>query len=755
MDSDEEDPLEAPVKYPDDDSGSAYENSDSEQPSPQQLQRYKAPNPRASSRASSRRAPASRSQTQETSTTVLSSDSESASEEEEEEEPAVEDDPELREQAEKWAANFKPPESPSQIQTPERRARRKRRASKTGCEIRAKRLKSYYNAEYRELLNSAIQEASTKILQEDKESFKTSQLGVSIWTAWEKTTFFSALSRLGRDDIRGIAERIGTKSETEVHEYIRLLHQESTGHQDGRYISYTDISPAIQVSEECCAVLDRAGDALASRQERREAQVEGKKWGEAWLVTDTVARQLDKHRKGAKGEEEFDEAFPAANLFHLNNWLELSEKVFMNPGAPHEEDNWRNLAEQGEIPAIRATALEDFHSLTVSITKRIISTVLFCTMSRQRAMSWTKKTKHAEISSDDVEAALEILGLPKGGQDFWIKSARRNHLRVINDESAVADKPSILPYDEVEAILSSLKRTRPRSRSRSRSRSQSRSRSRSMSCSTRHASIASSHRSTGQSSGSDEEPSDSSIVDSDDISMSELETDSSTSQASTTQLTTSSHKGGYRKSARARKAAERAHERYIEALDTNASKKAEQELWRILDQDPPFELEGEEVVEPQGKAKLQGGSDWRTYMEYWCEWEVFERPVERPAFEKNRVRMERKRKEKDDPEKEGIVVNEGSPSEMSEDDEEEEVEVGKDDIDAHETQSEDGHEDEESERDEYGARIERDENHQIVVDGSDDEQSMSDGPLSTFHEEWLAQQTGSNSYDGMRIKLEE
>ncbi|KAH8656180.1 hypothetical protein BGZ60DRAFT_347288, partial [Tricladium varicosporioides] len=642
MDSDEEDPLEAPMIYPDDDSGSAYENSDSE-PSLQQRRGYKATISRASSRASSRRAPASRNQSRETSTSLLNSDSESVSEEEGED-PVIENNPELREQAEKWAADFKPPQSPSQIRTPERHFSRKRRVTKTGGEIRAKRLKNYYNAGYRELLNSDIQEVSTKVPQEDKEAFKTCQLGVSTWTVWEKNNFFSALSRLGRDDIRGVAERVGTKSETEVHEYIRLLHQASVDRQDARYFSYKDIPAAIQVSEECSAVLERAGDALASRQERLEAQVEERKWGEAWLLTSAVASQLDKHRKDAKGEEEFDETFPAANLFHLNNWLDLSEKVFMNPGAPHEEGNWRNVAEQGENPAIRATALEDFYSLTISLTKRIISTVLFCTMSRQRAMSWTKKHKQAEINSDDVAAALKILNLPKDTQDFWIKSARRNHLCVIDDEVAVQDEPSVLPLDEVEAILSSLKHPRPCSRSHLRSRSQSCSQPRFMSHSTRRGSVASSHHSTSQYSGLDEESSDLLLGDSDDISMSELRTDSSTSQLSHsyTNATTLSRKGGYHKSAHARKATDRAHERYIEALDISASKKAELKLWKILEQDPPFELEVEEVLRPEGRMKLQGSSDWRTYMEYWSEWEVFERPVEREAFEKNVIRMKRK-----------------------------------------------------------------------------------------------------------------
>ncbi|KAF4636385.1 hypothetical protein G7Y89_g1692 [Cudoniella acicularis] len=725
MDSDEIDPFGGLVPYPDDDSGSAYENPESDQSSSHQG-RSKAKNSRASSLATSRnRNQSLQSSRHPSEEVVLSSEFDEEDEGDLTSEPTIQD-PKIREDAERWAANFTAPQSPSQIPTPERRVPRKRRATKSGTEIRAKRLKGYYNEEYREILNRDIQEASAKLLKEDKDSFNASQLGVSIWAPTEKDLFFSALSRLGRDDIRGIAKRIRTKSETEVHEYIHLLHQGSVEQKDRGQLSFADVPAANQISEECCAVLERAGDALASRQERIEAKVEEGKWGEAWLVTETVSRQLDKYRKDGEGEAEFNQVLPAANLFHLKHWLELSEKVFMNPAAPYENDNWQSLAEHGEKPAIRATAFEDFHSSTVSITKRLVSTVLFCTMSRQRAMS-SKKRKYAEVNCDDVEAALDILKMKKDNHSFWTKAARRCHLRVINDESQAENENGPMTYDEVEAALNSSQR--PRSRTRSRSRSLSRASHR------RRMSAGSSTQADIPSSPSDSD-SNSSLLDSDDISVSDSDLDTSSLDASAPETDTSTR--GHLKS---KKAFQRAQNHYIEALDTTKSKADELELWKILDQTPPFEVKAEAVEEPEGKKlKLQGMSDWRRYTEYWSEWEVFEGGLpEKEAFERNARRMERRRREKSAERKERRRDQELDGNVENSEEDDEDVEDVSDELER-DSQGDESEVDEEN-----GAGNEQ---ATVEIDVSEDESSMSDEFHTAFQDEWMAQQSfGSRHVD--------
>jgi RNA polymerase I-specific transcription initiation factor RRN5 len=130
-----------------------------------------------------------------------------------------------------WSAQFKAPLLSGDTGTPSRKATHANSVAKRKSQResyskgKAKRLKPYYSDEYRMLLNENIEDAATGVLEEDFPPLNASQIGSSFWTVADKDIFFSALARLGRDDIRGISARVGTKSEVEVHEYILLLNQ--------------------------------------------------------------------------------------------------------------------------------------------------------------------------------------------------------------------------------------------------------------------------------------------------------------------------------------------------------------------------------------------------------------------------------------------------------------------------------------------------------------------------------------------------
>jgi RNA polymerase I-specific transcription initiation factor RRN5 len=669
MDLDDAEALREPAIYPDETSGSAYEtNSEAEGSSSHDGQAVTA----RSSRASSVK---SRSKKTKSKRHVMAEDEELSGEEGK---SAAADRASITpsthrqsfEDAEEWASNFQAPASPSAIKDPPRSAagsRAKRKAHKPANEIRAKRLKSYYNNDYRELLNIDIEDTAAGRIQGDQYPLQASQIGSSIWTASEKDLFFTALARLGRDSVRGIAARIGSKSELQVQEYIQLLHQGINERRlrEGRLLAPTDMPAAIQISDECSGVLERAGDALAIRQERAEEKIEKTKWGDSWLLTKDSSRFLEKRRKEEGGGETLEEVLPAVNLFHLKRWLELSEKVFMNPAAPYEDDNWQALAEAGETPAIRATAFADFHSLAVNITKRLVSTIFYCTMSRLRARE-SNKVKHAEVGPSDVEAAVNILGMKSNSNAFWIGSARRCRLRVTDDgpevdenddeeEDAEADENQegqFMAYNDVEAALSSS--GLPWSRSTSRQVL-----SRPPSCSSANSDLP-----LSSSSSLDISPSDPSVV---DCSSSSAEnSDSSSSPNSSTQFhfSTRRHVVKLKKKA-ARKAAEKAQEEYTEAFDMQASQLEEAHLWELLKQDPPFEVEKVESLEKfeigMGKWK-RGATDGnvREWVGFWSEWETMETPVTEQEFEKNR-KVSRKMKRQVEEVQEGF----GSSDEAS------------------------------------------------------------------------------------------
>ncbi|PMD23395.1 hypothetical protein NA56DRAFT_644276 [Hyaloscypha hepaticicola] len=672
MDHDNVDAPRELLIYSDDESGSAYETeSENGSSSSHDERAITARSSRASSVKSRGRTAKKRGS--------ANSENEELSDVEERQSAApnraASEDDQTFQDAHEWAANFQAPESPSDVKYPPRKEagsrtrRRKRKAHKPANEIRAKRLKPYYNNDYRELLNIDIEDTAAGRIQEDNYPLTAGRYGSSIWTPAEKDLFFTALARLGRDNVRGIAARIGSKSELQVQEYIQLLdHGIREKQRDNmQFLGLTDMPAAIQISNECNAVLERAGDALATREERAEEKIEKSKWADSWLLTRDVSRELEKRRKAEGGEEEVDEVLPAVNFFNLKHWLQLSEKVFMNPAAPHGEDNWQCLTEPGETPAIRATAFEDFHSIAVNITKRLVSATLYCTMSKQRARN-SKKIQHADVSPGDVEAAVNFLGLKANSNKFWIGTARRCHLQVVNDDLEAdeedgevegdedGDEDQLMTYEEVEAVLASLK-------------SPSRSRSTSRLPTSRPASRSSVHSEPDPSSTSSLEAeissSDSSGPDYPDSAAEVSDSSFSSSSSTHFRFSTRRHEAKLKKNA-ARKAIENAQDAYTEAFDMQASQLEEARLWALLQQDPPFELGKLEPLEglEKGKGKRKhGDGNWRKWVGFWSEWETMDTPVMDEEFESNkRIRRKVKRARVED-----VSHDSGSSEDSSED----------------------------------------------------------------------------------------
>uniref|UniRef100_A0A8R2FCR9 Uncharacterized protein n=1 Tax=Acyrthosiphon pisum TaxID=7029 RepID=A0A8R2FCR9_ACYPI len=151
-----------------------------------------------------------------------------------------------------------------------------------------------------------------------------------------------------------------------------------------------------------------------------------------------------------------NESQPAfANLFHLPNWLELSERIFMNSSIP--PSNWTYIDDRP--PSIWATAMDDFHSLALSFTKRIIHTTLLISMSRIRNKADLRETVEV-VKAKDVAAAISSLGLESNSMARWKGCARRLRLNVFEDlsdngeeESDEVENGDPLPYDDVEQML--------------------------------------------------------------------------------------------------------------------------------------------------------------------------------------------------------------------------------------------------------------------------------------------------------------
>ncbi|KAJ4399453.1 hypothetical protein N0V85_006023 [Neurospora sp. IMI 360204] len=382
-----------------------------------------------------------------------------------------------------------------------------------------KRHKTSFNHSYLALLNADIIDAASRFVptgDETTQQLVPSQIGLTVWTPAEKELFFSAVSRLGPDSAAAIASRIRTKSELEVAEYLEVFRQTIKTRQDPKLatqekflqpVTPAEVPAAVELSQQCCNALEEAADAVASRQEAWEEAEERRKWGESrWLIgkdnlkglemeaREEREKERERKRRAEKGkgkdvdqdgdadeegetvvknEEDVDEygrrKLPALDLFRVRKMLELSENVFMNSTV--DDYNWSSVSD--EPPAIRATALEDLHSLVVSLTRRLVAAVLYISESRIKAKRAVHPLTRNRVWIQDVEAAVLSLGLKKDSHQFWAGAARRLRLDVYGDEDydykeelarkeevgididmeMIRDEPEPLSYAEVEEAL--------------------------------------------------------------------------------------------------------------------------------------------------------------------------------------------------------------------------------------------------------------------------------------------------------------
>ncbi|KAJ9131576.1 RNA polymerase I-specific transcription initiation factor rrn5 [Pleurostoma richardsiae] len=319
---------------------------------------------------------------------------------------------------------------------------------------------SAFSRAYLDLLNEDIEDAASGYVPhadvdplEPSSALPASQIGMTFWTSAEKELFFSALGRLGRDDAAGIARRIRTKDELEVRQYLALLHDATAArrrHGELDPLELADFPAAVELSQECCEALEDAADALADRQERYEERVEAARWGaDLWLVTQDNCRGVEEEARALAGDE--PQAEPAS-LFKVENWLRLSERVFMN--SPAEEGNWWSVAD-GECPALRATALDDFYSLAVSITRRIVAATLYVAMSRVRSKRVEDPQLKGFVMLRDVAAAAASLGMTADKRSYWVGCPRRLGLEVYEDppRGTRDDGREPMAYENVETAL--------------------------------------------------------------------------------------------------------------------------------------------------------------------------------------------------------------------------------------------------------------------------------------------------------------
>lgn len=506
--------------------------------------------------------------------------------------------------------------------------KRKIKEDSTVLHGRLKRFKESYNDQYRKLFNEILIDSSQG-LPEETES-PVSQHGVSLWSSEEKDIFFCSLARRGRHDVRGIANDIGSKSESEVYLYLEKLQKAADNEQiysTSKQLPKTfDIPAAFEINPDCCRSLDTAAESLSVLQQQEEERLEKKKHGAFSLLTPRIANWAKRcMRSGDEGRNELLETLPTAELLNLKTLLTLSKRFFMNSSIM--ENNWRTYTERRKSPTITYTAFSDFHTLALSISRRIVQSSIFFAMSRRRALDASGGYKCGPyVKRLDVIAATNVLNLETSVGRLWTGVARKCNLRVYENLKHRQGSGKRYSYDEVEAVLTAP----PKRRGRSRAASQESDKS----------SDAEPERM--QDSGQSNKPdlSDSSGS-SDSFSKSDEEPNDPPNKDLSPNSTNDVSKP------KTRESLEEARDAYAEAIDRRASRAEEARLWELLGENPAQKMMLETPELPKKPIAQRKDEDdltyWKSWVNYTAEWETYETPIPASSFAENQTLGRRSR----------------------------------------------------------------------------------------------------------------
>ena len=495
----------------------------------------------------------------------------------------------------------------------------KKRKSETSAGHKPKKR---YNDQYRQLLNDTINTAAGRSHSDESERPRPSQHGVSWWTGDEKAIMFDVLAKKGENEISAIAAAIGTKSEMEVRVYLLMLRkasEEKLRQRGADRLSLVDIPAAAEIGADCCSVLDQHAQSLSSLQQTHEEKVERQKHAELWLLTHDIANWVEGHLEDESLEgADIRERLPAVSLLNLPKWLQLSERIFMNSASPREGESWQVVGKGRDTPSIMNTAFSDFHTLAVSITKRLIQSSLFYAKSRLRATDSSRYRYRPVVRAKDVKVATQVLGMKATAHEFWTRVPRRCNLQVYRGKQ----RARFLDYDQVERFLRQEEVEEQHSDGQT---------ERLVDSLTEHESDDDIAPALAEETTSEDSEYDDACRPSDLSGSQDLNGIEDDDQIPTESEWASKHD-------RAQRKLEREEDGYAEILDKQVSQAEEKRIWEMLDESPTSAVKPE-IPELPKKPGFRGKTTaslvhWKDKIEFWSEWEVFTSPVPRNRFER-------------------------------------------------------------------------------------------------------------------------
>ena len=493
-----------------------------------------------------------------------------------------------------------------------------------------RRVQGSYSTAYGDLWATTRKDIETGDVIDSESSLEQSQLGLCLWSGPEKTKFFHALTKYGRDDLPAIASSVGTKSEIEVRHYLQLLEkcllEKHLYESRTKLVGLTAMPAAVEIDEATEVLLDQAAEALRLYEDKETERVEPDQYSHLWRLDQEAAMYLEGLRdSGEKGEKEAFQLCPPIELLNLPKWTRLSEGLFMNSGPPKESDNWRELAFKGETPSILHSAFSDFHALAIHLTKIIVQSSLYYATSRLRSNDGTIAHKD-EVIPVDIYNAAESLNLPARSPRFWAELPRRNCLKVVDRRNLRGWIDRELASDEVEEqILQN-----PWATNRSQSRKEDDMHTRDAEDDTPDTDEV-----TFAKSGDDHQTSSSSVTESEESPLDEGDSSAPSQMSETDLADLGYYEPSSRRAVKRQVELEKRQEEYAEALDQQAGKQEMLRLWTLLGHEPPQAYQDPVNLpdEPEIRRKAEGEAiDWRQKVQYHGEWERSTGLVPEEAF---------------------------------------------------------------------------------------------------------------------------
>lgn len=313
------------------------------------------------------------------------------------------------------------------------------------------KLSKLYNDTYLDLFNEAHSQPPAQ------HNLQDTQYGIVTWSTEEKSKFFEALARKGRHDLEAISAAVETKSIVEVAEYLHLLREaEKERHMfyaSVKRASHAEIDAAVEVGPELEDKLEAVADALAAFQDHYDQAAARIKGSGLWLVDAANAQAIDEANDVREEQaDDEDEGISCLQFFKFGTMLELSKNLFMNtpPGSHH--DHWTDLAD-GDEPSVTVDAVQDFYNLVKSITMRLLQSALFLAESRIRATTSHEYTPSRALKEIDVEAALDVLGMPNSAFNYLPAYLERSKHTIVVGGHKKGERSAKVSLDEAKRIL--------------------------------------------------------------------------------------------------------------------------------------------------------------------------------------------------------------------------------------------------------------------------------------------------------------